>query len=249
MTDDETDAGEEPEINLTEEIRHRLCELMAANHGRLTPAAVVEDAKNAASPLHSCFEWDLEKAAYAHWIERARRLIRSVRIEVKTTESTIKVVRYIRDPQAETKDQGYVTLESLRSDEANARDAVLYELQRAEAALRRARNIAAVLDIQDAFAATVDALNALSVYVRSESPGKKGKPKPGRIEALRTQILLLLRSFGPKTAEAIAEKCKGETGEIIEALNHNWFERSGRKWSLSGEGFAAWERMEKPEGE
>ena len=57
-------------MNMTPEqreaVKKRLIEIEEANGGRLTPDAVVRDAKRKDSPLHSCFEWDVKKAAAAH---------------------------------------------------------------------------------------------------------------------------------------------------------------------------------------
>lgn len=47
-------------------------------NGELTPRGVVEDASSTRSPLHSCFEWDDEKAADAHRLWQARKLIGSI---------------------------------------------------------------------------------------------------------------------------------------------------------------------------
>jgi hypothetical protein len=47
-------------------------------HGELTPRVVVDDASSPRSPLHPCFEWDDEKAADAHRLWQARKLIGSI---------------------------------------------------------------------------------------------------------------------------------------------------------------------------
>jgi hypothetical protein len=38
------------------------------------------DAKDITHPLHRFFQWDVQKAAEAHWLDQARALIRSVRV-------------------------------------------------------------------------------------------------------------------------------------------------------------------------
>ena len=43
--------------------------------GLLQPEAVVDAAKDPASPLHRYFEWDISKAAYGYWLGQARHLI------------------------------------------------------------------------------------------------------------------------------------------------------------------------------
>ena len=132
-----------------EAVRRRLEQIAAANGGRLTPEQVVEDAKRKDSPLHAHFTWDVRKAAHAHWIDRARELIRSVRVEIRTDTTVIQAVAYVRDPQAGGNEQGYVAVERLRTDKDLARDALITEFARVGDNLRRARELAAALDVAD----------------------------------------------------------------------------------------------------
>jgi hypothetical protein len=131
-----------------EAIRVRLEMLASVNDGRLTPEAVVEDAKNKDSPLHAHFTWDVKKAAQAYWIEQARTLITSVRVEMRTDETVVTSVAYVRDPSATGKQQGYVSVEALRTDKDLARDALVSEFGRVGDMLRRARELAAALDVE-----------------------------------------------------------------------------------------------------
>lgn len=55
----------------------RLTKIKKQN-GEITPRAVVDDAVNPKSPLHPCFEWDDGKAADAHRLSQARKLIGSI---------------------------------------------------------------------------------------------------------------------------------------------------------------------------
>lgn len=128
-------------------VADRLAQIEAAN-GRLTPEAVVEDAKAKSSPLHELFDWDTDRAAHAHWLECAREIIRSVRYEYSTETLTIKVPKYVRDPQVDIGEQGYVTVASLQSDTVSAKAALRYEFGRAEAYLHRAREIAVALNLE-----------------------------------------------------------------------------------------------------
>lgn len=131
-----------------EAVRVRLSELEMANGGRLTASAVVEDAKSSDSPLHHYFEWDTNKAAYQHWIEQARTLITSVQVVQKTDSTSVRTVYYVRDPSAGLDEQGYVSVETLRSDADMARDAIVSEFSRVADMLRRARELAKVLDAE-----------------------------------------------------------------------------------------------------
>lgn len=131
-----------------EAIRIRLNEIEARNGGRLTPDAVVEDAKQKSSPLHNQFEWDTKKAAYSHWIEQARTLITSVKIIERTETTTVKSVYWIRDPSAAGTEQGYVSIKTLRSDKEAARAALVDAFSAAGDLLRRAKNLAVVLEME-----------------------------------------------------------------------------------------------------
>lgn len=54
--------------------------------GTVTPEAVLDDARDPASPLHTFFEWDDTKAADLHRLATARTLVRSVVYRVKVLE-------------------------------------------------------------------------------------------------------------------------------------------------------------------
>jgi hypothetical protein len=126
-------------------VRDRMAAIEAANGGRLTPDAVVADAKDPASPLHEHFEWDIDKAAAAHWIEQARALITSVRVSMKTETRSVSVPYYVRDPSADNQQQGYISVTRLRTDADLARDAIVSEFSRVADLLRRARELAVAL--------------------------------------------------------------------------------------------------------
>jgi len=132
-----------------EAIRVRLAEIEMTNGGRLTPDDVVADAKDVDSPLHACFEWDTDKAAAAYWIEQARNIITSIRVVQKTETSEVRTVYYVRDPSAGDAEQGYVSVETLRTDQDMAREALVAEFTRVGDMLRRARELATVLNARE----------------------------------------------------------------------------------------------------
>lgn len=117
-------------------------------HGTLTPELVVEDAKKPNSPLHEMFEWDTDKAATAHWHDVARQLIRNVRVTVVNEERVLKAPFFVRDPSLPHDQQGYTTVEKLRTDSDLARDAVAEECSRAAAAFRRAQEVATAVGVE-----------------------------------------------------------------------------------------------------
>lgn len=110
--------------------------------GRLSPAAVVETARDPSSPLHHCFDWDNTSAAESWRIEQARRLIRSVRVVVTHEDVEVRVPRYVRDTACEPERQGYVTFEQLQREPENARKLLVYEFERASTHVLRAVEIA-----------------------------------------------------------------------------------------------------------
>jgi hypothetical protein len=146
--------------------RRRLIEIrlqeLADKHGKLTPEMVVEDAKDKDSPLHGEFEWDVNKAALAHWIEKAREIIRSVKVVFRTEKKSYQSVAYVRDPRAERRDQGYISVDSVRSDEDLKREVLKQELDRAASILTRARDLAAVFGIEPEIDVLLDKLNFIN---------------------------------------------------------------------------------------
>lgn len=126
------------------EIKAILVEMEAA--GQLNAAAVVESARDPASPLHDRFEWDDGLAAEEHRKAQARALIRSIKIRVETHNISLRVPAYVADPE---QDSGYVATARLRGDEDRARDVLVTEFARAASALARARAIAAALGMED----------------------------------------------------------------------------------------------------
>lgn len=62
------------------------------NGGRITPAAIVDEARSADSILHSFFEWDDSKAAEQHRLWQARFLLGAVVVK-QIDASEVKPVR------------------------------------------------------------------------------------------------------------------------------------------------------------
>jgi hypothetical protein len=54
--------------------------LQTEHGGRLTPRTVVDAARNEASALHPCFEWDDVRAAELHREHQARHVLASIRV-------------------------------------------------------------------------------------------------------------------------------------------------------------------------
>lgn len=115
--------------------------------GELTPDAVLADAESVDSPLHGYFDWDDTSAAHKYRIDQARTLIRSVRVVMNETKRQVSSIAYVRNPDLSPKERGYISTLKLRSDKDVSRQALIRELERAEAALNRAYNIADALGL------------------------------------------------------------------------------------------------------
>lgn len=130
-------------------IQGRLAEIEANNDGVLTPAAVVRDAKKRDSPLHALFNWNVKEAAEKHWLRQARYIITSVRVKHQTKRTTVRSVFYLRDPLAEPKEQGYVSLRAVLSDDLLTRQSILNGFDRVLSDLARVRKLAELLEETD----------------------------------------------------------------------------------------------------
>jgi hypothetical protein len=152
-------------IEAKQSVDDRIRELYK-DHGRITPDIVIEDARNPDSPLHDQFEWNVEAAAMEAWRDTARRLIRSVRIVIQTESKTFKTSGYrphefVRDPSAPSNHQGYARAADLRSDHERAVAALMYEIDRINGALARARSICEELGLDQEFHIVDDAVKAM----------------------------------------------------------------------------------------
>lgn len=136
-------------MHITPEVRDRLDALYQAN-GRLTPEMVVEEAKDKKSPLHDAFNWDVKAAAYQHWLDTARSIIRSVRLVSHEVEViTLRTPHYVRDASLNGNEQGYVSVADLRKNPDQARESLRLEFNRIQGALERARSIATAFGLDN----------------------------------------------------------------------------------------------------
>ena len=151
-------------------VKDRLATLASAHGGRLTPDAVVADARKRDSPLHHLFEWDLKKAAQKQWLDTARQLIRSVEVVVTVENIGVKTPFYVRDPNQDTGAQGYIAVSELRNDQDAAREALVNEFQKAADMLRRARHIAIALSLSSEVEEIIFSIVDLRDRVRHAEP-------------------------------------------------------------------------------
>lgn len=126
----------------THDVKRALDDL-AREYGVVTPEHVVDAARDPRSPLHEYFEWDDAEAAEAYRREQARALLRSWKVRIVTSDVSVDVPAFVRAIESRT---GYVRIDEMMRSSAERRRALLVdEFQRAASALRRARDLAAVL--------------------------------------------------------------------------------------------------------
>jgi flagellar basal body rod protein FlgC len=145
-----------------DQIRRELDGIADKHGGALLPEHVVLEAQAPSHLLHERFEWDDARAGHAHRIEQARTLIRSVRVEVRIQELTVKTVAYVQNPANRVGEAGYISLPRVQSDEEMSRAVVAQEFGRALAALQRARNVAAALGLGESIDELVYGLERLA---------------------------------------------------------------------------------------
>jgi len=144
----------------------RLKMIEDSHGGVLRPSDVVKDARILESPLHNLFDWNLERSAERNWMDRARQIITSVKVVIKHDRTTVSAVYYVRDPDMEAGQQGYISITSVSQDRDKAREVAAREFASAMASLYRARSVAMALGISpelDDVLITLQSLKARAV--------------------------------------------------------------------------------------
>ena len=142
--------------------------------GLVTADRTVEAARDKKHPLHNDFEWDDRKAAHQSRLDKAREIIASVRLVVKTETQRITSIAYVRDPRAPPHAQGYVSTAVLRDDVSYAREALDAEISGVESRLRRARELAITVGLEDELEAALRAIMVLHSRSALPPPKKRG---------------------------------------------------------------------------
>ena len=127
-----------------------------ARDGSVTPRAIVEDAKDPDSPFHAEFDWDVDRAAQAHWEDVARSLIRRIKLpeivqdEAFVAKVTVKAVpAYVHDPDVPANVQSYISLDRVRQDPDKAHRLLCAEFSRIAGLLARVYSLADALNRTD----------------------------------------------------------------------------------------------------
>lgn len=119
-------------MNLREELQ-----AIYDRHGRLTPALVLEDARNEAHPLHDRFEWNDSVAADKYREQQAHELIRSVKVVYREADEhspkrTVRAFHAVRGDAGHT----YEPVDKVQQDPFLKR-LVLADMEREWKALHR----------------------------------------------------------------------------------------------------------------
>jgi len=83
--------------------------------GVLTTTAVYEAAMDEDSPIHDEFEWDVEKAAQAHWRDRAGNMMRHLAVVRIKTHKPASGVPAFMSVNVTAGKRGYVSTEQVQS--------------------------------------------------------------------------------------------------------------------------------------
>lgn len=110
--------------------------------GTLTPAQLVEDARDRTSPLHPWFEWSNTKAATQYRLNQARHLVQSVEIRYRDTpEGGAKTTRAFINLSIAGRDRSYHSAIEVMSDAARRDKALRAAWRELQAFRAKYRNL------------------------------------------------------------------------------------------------------------
>jgi hypothetical protein len=156
---------------------------LANENGFIEPADVVAAARPRNSVLHDEFEWNSEKAAEAHRIDTAQRLIRFVRMEIIVDQQSISSVAYVSDPHRPQKSRRYVDLTVVAANEAMRQEVLMNELTRIVSQIKRAQEVAAVLGLSRQLAAMLSDVEALLQLAQQRAQAQQQRRREAQREA------------------------------------------------------------------
>lgn len=133
-----------------DEIAEILEQIRKENGGVLRPDDVVSYAKkHKKSALGARFTWNVQDAAYQHWLWQARKVIAACRTSIITETVVVSAVAYVQDPDKKKEsDQGYTSVHELRDDEDRARRYLAKEFTRIGGSIARLRETAELIGME-----------------------------------------------------------------------------------------------------
>jgi predicted Zn-dependent peptidase len=145
-----------------EEIRR----ISRENDGKVSAQLLFDTAKaDKNSPLRPIFEWDNDVAFAAHNVDRARRFIASVKVKITNETKRVTAVAYVRDPECAADEQGYVSVDKVKTDEDLKREVLLKEFDRLAAIMNRAKSLAHYFDAEEQVEALFDELQLVRLHI------------------------------------------------------------------------------------
>jgi hypothetical protein len=147
-----------------ESIHAALAAIAEANGGYLSPANVVESARNPDSVLHDEFEWDDENAAESYRLAQAGALIRRVKFNLvkvgqKSKKITIEATRAFQSrPSQRTENGGYESITAIMADPEKREELVTQVLKELSAYRKRYSDLLALSHIWEAVDEAMDEL-------------------------------------------------------------------------------------------
>jgi len=144
--------------------------------GQLTPEEVVAEAKQPESPLHDLFDWNIARSAERYWIMRARHLIGTITVIIHTETATYTIPKYVRSPDVPARQQGYSTIDRVRIDPTLARRALITECERVASSLKRAREIAVGLSMEEDFDQILERIVGLRTFIEAQTESTEQQP-------------------------------------------------------------------------
>lgn len=148
------------------------------------PDVIWQAARKRSSPIHPCFNWNLQEAAEAHWTDRARQLVGSLQmVRVDVEHSTATSTRGWWSVSVDNR-RGYAKQERVMSDRdlrlqllAGVKRDVMQVLAKYFHILSFGRVVPKLQEIVDEIADEIDGL---------ESAAKARRPRPGTAPEVET---------------------------------------------------------------
>ena len=101
---------------------------------------------------------------------QARVLLRSCHVNYTVNVHNIKVPAYVRDPDADSMEQGYTEVARVRKEEDIARQVLVDEYARARSMLVRARHLAKYFDMEPDMDALIETLGLMQQRIEDAGP-------------------------------------------------------------------------------
>lgn len=137
--------------------------------GQLTPDNVIEEAREADSPLHGEFTWDIKKAAMITWRNQARTLISQFSITITVHRKEYRIQEFVEAPGKAEREQGYVAFTRIKNKKDLAREFLDRELSVAATYVAKTRDYARVLGLEESVEKVVKQIDSLRTKAQNKN--------------------------------------------------------------------------------